>query len=415
MFMVFKLKKYGDFMRRYRLYNILSLILTIIFVIGVTLIGINDNVVLSMFIQIIIVMYLCKLIYGGVLYIREKYKEQKYSYKIVFCLCLIMFYFINVLRQLDLLIFNFGKNNIIDIYTNTLNSFSFFAMILLPFIFIMAIYSLIANVVLIKREGFNYSNALGILLVVISLAGVFGSQAIYMFTKTLNLSENGLFIKKFIDVSLNAVLSYIYCLTIATLYCNVKASSHEPSYDKDYIIILGCKVRKNGKLTPLLKSRVDRAISFYKNQLSKTKKNVIFIPSGGKGRDEVISEAEAMRNYLVEQGISKKNIMIEDKSCSTYENMLFSNKIINSRKGSSKVAFSTTNYHVFRSGVIANNVGVECEGMGSSTKWYFYTNALIREFIASLVSCKKQHLIIITLVNISLFILVLIGHIYNFY
>ena len=224
-----------------------------------------------------------------------------------------------------------------------------------------------------------------------------------------------MFIKKFIDISLNAVLSYLYCLTIATLYCNIKASSHVPNYDKDYIIILGCKVKKDGGLTPLLKSRVDKAISFYNEQLSKTKKNLVFIPSGGKGSDEVISEAEAMRNYLVEQGISKKNILIEDKSCSTYENMLFSNKIINSNKKNSKIAFSTTNYHVFRSGVIANNVGVECEGMGSSTKWYFYTNALIREFIASLVSCKKQHLIIITLVNVSLFVLVLIGHIYNFY
>ena len=409
------MKKYGEFMQRYKIYSILSIILTIIFVVGVTLIGVNDNVLLSMFIQVIMIFYLCKLIYGGVLYIREKYKEQKYSYNIVFYLCLIMFYFINVLRQLDLLIFNFGKNNIIDIYTNTLNSFSFFAMILLPFIFIISIYSLIANVVLIKREGFNYRNALGILLVVMSLAGVFGSQAIYMFTKTLNLSENGLFIKKFIDVSLNAVLSYFYCLIISTLYCNIRAASHEPSYDKDYLIILGCKVRKDGRLTPLLKSRVDRAISFYKNQLEKTKKKLVFIPSGGKGSDEVISEAEAMRNYLVEQGISKKDILIEDKSCSTYENMLFSNKIINSKKSDSKIAFSTTNYHVFRSGVIANKVGIDCEGMGSRTKWYFYTNALIREFIASLVSCKKEHFIFITLINFSLFVLVFIGHIYNFF
>ena len=402
-------------MKNHKMFGIISLVLALVSIIGLTLIDIHNDVNLSMYIQIIMILYLIKLIYGGVLYIRDQYKIQKYSYKIVFYLCLIMFYFINVLRQLDLLIFNFGKNNIIDIYTNTLNSFSFFAMILLPFIFIMSIYSLIANAVLIKREGFNYRNALGILLVVMSLAGVFGSQAIYMFTKTLNLSENGMFIKKFIDISLNAVLSYLYCLTIATLYCNIKASSHVPNYDKDYIIILGCKVKKDGGLTPLLKSRVDKAISFYNEQLSKTKKNLVFIPSGGKGSDEVISEAEAMRNYLVEQGISKKNILIEDKSCSTYENMLFSNKIINSNKKNSKIAFSTTNYHVFRSGVIANNVGVECEGMGSSTKWYFYTNALIREFIASLVSCKKQHLIIITLVNVSLFVLVLIGHIYNFY
>ena len=171
-------------MKNHKMFGIISLVLALVSIIGLTLIDIHNDVNLSMYIQIIMILYLIKLIYGGVLYIRDQYKIQKYSYKIVFYLCLIMFYFINVLRQLDLLIFNFGKNNINNIYTNTLNSFSFFAMILLPFIFIMSIYSLIANAVLIKREGFNYRNALGILLVVMSLAGVFGSQAIYMFTKT---------------------------------------------------------------------------------------------------------------------------------------------------------------------------------------------------------------------------------------
>ncbi len=409
------MKKWSDFMRKNKKFALISLIFTVVSILGLTLIDVHNNINLSMYIQIILILYLVKLIYGGVIYIRQQYSIQKYSYKIIFYLCLILFYTVNVLRQLNLLIFNFGKNNIVDIYTNTLDSFSFFAMLLLPFIFGLSIYSLIANIVLVKREGFNYRNTLGIFLVVMSLVGVFGSQAIYVFTKNLTLSDGGIFIKKFIDISLNAVLSYFYCLTISTLYCNIKASSHIPSYDKDFIIILGCKVNKDGGLTPLLKSRVDKAISFYHEQLDKTKKNLIFVPSGGKGNDEVISEAEAMRNYLIEKGISKKKILVEDKSCSTYENMLFSNKIINSKNKDSKIAFSTTNYHVFRSGVIANRIGIDCEGMGSSTKWYFYTNALIREFIASLVSCKKEHFVIITLVNVSLFILVLVGHIYNFY
>ena len=52
--------------------------------------------------------------------------------------------------------------------------------------------------------------------------------------------------------------------------------------------------------------------------------------------------------------------------------------------------------------------------MGSKTKWYFYTNALIREFVANLVQEKKSHIILIMLINISLLILIAIGYHYNF-
>lgn len=78
-----------------------------------------------------------------------------------------------------------------------------------------------------------------------------------------------------------------------------------------------------------------------------------------------------------------------------------------------KIIFSTTNYHVFRSGVIANNEGIDCEGMGSKTKWYFYTNALIREFVANLFSQRKKHIAVITIINVIIFILVITGYKFN--
>ena len=75
-----------------------------------------------------------------------------------------------------------------------------------------------------------------------------------------------------INVCVNATLSYLYTLIIATLYCNLKAAKHIPAYDKDFIIILGSKVNSDGTLTPLLKSRVDKAIEFGNKQYEKTKK-----------------------------------------------------------------------------------------------------------------------------------------------
>ena len=222
------------------------------------------------------------------------------------------------------------------------------------------------------------------------------------------------FIKFSLDICINASLSYLYTLIIATLYCNIKAARHIPEYDKDFIIILGAKIRDDGSLTPLLKARVDKAIEFGNKQYAFTNKKIIYVPSGGKGDDEVIAEAVAIKNYLIENGVKEKQIIIEDKSTTTRENMRFSKNKIDDVKKNAKIGFATTNYHVFRSGVIANNQGIECEGMGSKTKWYFYTNALIREFIANLVQEKRSHIILLLMINISLLVLIFIGYYYNF-
>ena len=121
-----------------------------------------------------------------------------------------------------------------------------------------------------------------------------------------------------------------------------------------------------------------------------------------------------MENYLIQKGINKNNIIIEDNATNTNENMKFSKEKINKIKKEGNICFSTTNYHVFRSGVIACDEGIEGEGMGSKTKWYFYTNALIREFIAALFQERKKHLLIILFMLILVFILIWIGYYYNF-
>ena len=57
-----------------------------------------------------------------------------------------------------------------------------------------------------------------------------------------------------------------------------------------------------------------------------------------------------------------------------------------------KICFSTTNYHVLRAGIIASNQNIKVEGIGAKTKAYFWINAFIREFIATLVSERMSHI-----------------------
>ena len=397
---------------------VLYLIVTIIFILLTVGIlrhtNLSNNVELSKSIQIILILFLIRVSIGCTFYIKEQYVKQKYSYGIIMNLGLLLFINVNIIRQINLLIVNWNCMNIIDIYNHTLKSFSYFAMLTLPCIIILSFYSIITNFVLIKKEGFDPRRLLGVILGFLALIGIFGSQTIYYVISRVLVGTEMQFIKYALDICINATLSYFYTLIIATLYCNIRAAKHIPEYDKDFIIILGSKIKSDGTLTPLLKGRVDKAIDFGNKQYEITKKKIIYIPSGGKGSDEVIAEAEAIKNYLLERGIKKNQIIIEDKSTSTIENMKFSKMKIDEVNKSAKISFSTTNYHVFRSGVIANEQGIDCEGMGSKTKWYFYTNALIREFVANIVQEKKKHIALVIMINISLLFLIAIGKYYNF-
>lgn len=400
--------------KRWVIYLIVTLVFILLTVSILNHTDLANNVDLSKSIQIILILFLIRVSIGCTFYIKEQYEKRKYSYAIIMNLGLLIFININILRQLNLLAFNWNVINIVDIYNNTLKSFSYFAMLTLPCIIILSLYSIITNFILIKKEGFSPRRMLGVSLGFLAIFGLLGSQTLYYVIKNFLLGNDMKAIKYTLDICINGTLSYFYTLIIATLYCNVRAARHTPKFDKDFIIILGSKINKDGTLTPLLKGRVDKAIDFGKKQYELTKKKIIYVPSGGKGKDEKIAEAEAIKKYLIENGIKEKQIIIENKSTNTFENMKFSKEKIDNVNKDAKISFSTTNYHVFRSGVIANNEGINCEGIGSKTKWYFYTNALIREFIANIVQERKSHIILILMINFSLIVLIGIGKYFNF-
>ncbi|GAO99323.1 YdcF family protein [Fructobacillus ficulneus] len=152
----------------------------------------------------------------------------------------------------------------------------------------------------------------------------------------------------------------------------------------NYLIVLGSYVH-DGKVTPLLQSRVDRALSYY-HQAGEIKPK--FVVSGGQGSDESISEVGAMRNYLLSVGVPDSDILVEDQSRNTFENFMFSKeKILEDWQSSKKpiILFSTSNYHVTRATLFAKKIDLDARGgMGAPTSFYFLPTALIREYIGIL-------------------------------
>lgn len=265
-------------------------------------------------------------------------------------------------------------------------------------LFLFCIALSISNIQLVRHEGFSIRNLLGIMLGIAVITGMmlmnFFGRDLYMYSE----------MQQIMTVVMNAAVSFVYCylecLFFSTVFCALLSTKFRIRQPMDYIIILGCAIRKDGSPTPILRSRIDRALAFEKEQYEKLKKHAKFVPSGGQGSDEVISEAESMKRYLMEQGIPEKNILKEDKSVNTYQNMAFSKKIIEVDAGDlskAGIAFSTTNYHVFRGYTLAKRLGMKVEGLSAKTKLYFFPNAFLREFIGLIVEQKRRHILFIIL------------------
>lgn len=363
----------------------------------------------------IILLYL--LISIILIYIKSM-KKNIYQYKNVLYLGLIIFVALTFLNQLFPAFINkeyFGLINTIDDF---IHASSLFSIILFPIAFIIALLIIISSIVLIKREGFSIKKLYGLGLGIFICYMTIFPDMLYSFLTHSNIidinNQNSIYyyILEFINLVIYTSISYIECVLLGTIILTLKAGRNIPKFDKDYIIILGCKINKDKTLPPLLKGRVDRAIEFAHMQKDKANKDIIFIPSGGKGSDEVISEAEAMEEYLIKNGIKKKNIIIENKSKNTLQNISNSINLINDKE--KNVAFSTTNYHVFRAGVLASNKKIYIEGIGSKTKSYFFINAFIREFVATIVTERKRHikiLLIIFLISIILVMMLYFGNV----
>ena len=125
-----------------------------------------------------------------------------------------------------------------------------------------------------------------------------------------------------------SVYLYFECMLIGAMIAKAIAARYEPDPDKDFLIILGCGMRKDGTPSPILRGRIDKALDFRRRQLAQTGKDLVFVTSGGQGPDEVVSESACMKQYLMQQGIPEEQIIGEDRSTSTFENMKYSKEKI---------------------------------------------------------------------------------------
>ncbi len=272
----------------------------------------------------------------------------------------------------------------------------------------------VSNIALIRHEGFHLHNLLSIVF-----AGIYigATVAIYFIADVLKKGTAGtntglayMLLDTGLPMFLLLMLCYFECIIVGFCLTAYIAVKQKPAFNKDYIIILGCSIDKRGGLLPLLKGRVNKAVRFAWEQEIATGKPAKYIPSGGKGENEVMSEGSAMELYLLTKGVETYEVFPEKESRNTLENMKFSKKIIDSLMPNATVAFATTNYHILRSGILAREAGFDAEGIAGDTKWYFWPNGFIREFFGILALKKKAHITVACVVFVLTVALVLTGY-----
>ncbi len=146
------------------------------------------------------------------------------------------------------------------------------------------------------------------------------------------------------------------------------------------IVVLGSGLI-NGRVPPLLASRLDRGQRLMERSAAHGKEPVVVV-AGGKGDDESRSEAAAMAEYLIRQGVASDRIFLEDRSRTTQENIANVKALMAEQGLTGRIGVVTNNFHAFRSALLLRQAKVKGYVVGAPTARYYWPSASIREFIA---------------------------------
>lgn len=235
--------------------------------------------------------------------------------------------------------------------------------------------------ILIKREGFNLAYS------ILPLSSV---------TICIWIASEFFSINVFLKNIITSVVLYIPLMFLSYLLYSKIYRALNQYVKSDYILIHGASLINNSP-SPILKDRLNKGMELFNSFQKKT----MFIVSGGKGKGECISESKAMKNYLIRKGISEEMIIEENRSSNTYENLLFSKKIIND--SSKTITIVSNEFHILRCVIYAENMGLKVYGVGCKTVKYYRIFGEIRELLAFLVRYKMYFFFYILLVALVSF------------
>ena len=183
-------------------------------------------------------------------------------------------------------------------------------------------------------------------------------------------------------LNLKKILSVIVvlgCLLIIVAEIPVIVNSNKrEKADSPYLIVLGAGVHGT-RPSRILSQRINAAYDFLTAY-----PDTIAILSGGKGKDEEISEALCMKNELIKKGIDESRLILEDRSTTTKENFAFSKKILEEiAPKTTSITVISSDTHLYRAQLIAKESGLQAKVYYAYTDYHILRlSNFLREAVA---------------------------------
>ena len=200
---------------------------------------------------------------------------------------------------------------------------------------------------------------------ILILIGLNKSKTLYVFSSLPKLVRGGIVV----------VLSLLFISYLIIQSLIVFNGFHKDTTKPDYAIVLGAGLIGD-KISTSLYYRLTAAVEFHNLY-----PDVKIVVSGGQGPDELLSEAAAMKKFLIEKGIDEDDIIIEDKSTNTYENFLYTKNKLKELDNKEHISLTviTNNFHMFRAKSLSKQLGFKTYGYPGKTHKFLALNFFVRE------------------------------------
>jgi uncharacterized SAM-binding protein YcdF (DUF218 family) len=152
-----------------------------------------------------------------------------------------------------------------------------------------------------------------------------------------------------VSVGIVVVLVLAWIVSMALVE---RAGRRDEAQAADAIVVLGA-AQYVGRPSPVLRARVDHAVSLWKRGLAPT-----LILTGGTGVGDTTSEAAVARKYAMSKGVPDGAIVLEIKGRTTSESMRAVARIMEDRERESVILVSDP-FHMLRLSILARRYGLD--------------------------------------------------------
>ena len=166
--------------------------------------------------------------------------------------------------------------------------------------------------------------------------------------------------KKYLVIGCIVVFfTYIAVNTISIL----RFSCYDQKREAEVAIVLGAATH-DGKVSPVYQERLNHGIRLYKDGYVKK-----LIVTGGVGEGNELSDAYVAKEYAISQGIPEKDILTEDTSTITQEN-LGNSKVLLDENGYENAIIVSDPLHMKRAMLLAKEAGITAYSSPTPTTKY---------------------------------------------